>query len=50
MKDEIKKAIIKWDNKYFSSLIEEEIESLANFIFKYLQKKNKRNFKITGDK
>ena len=38
MKDKIKKAIIKWDKKHISSLIEEDIESLTEFIKKELEK------------
>lgn len=48
MKEKIKKAIIKWDKKHISSLLDEDIDSLSEFIFKYLQKKNKRDFIITG--
>jgi len=39
MKDKIKKAIIKWDKKHISSLIEEDIESLAEVIAKELKQK-----------
>jgi hypothetical protein len=39
MKDKIKKAIIKWDKKHISSLIEEDVESLSDCIVKILEKK-----------
>ena len=39
MKEKIKKAIIKWDKKYISSLIEEDVDSLTEFIIKTLEKK-----------
>jgi hypothetical protein len=39
MKEKIKKVIMKWDKKYISSLIEEDIESLAKIIAKELEKK-----------
>lgn len=41
MKEKIKKAIIKWDSKNISSLIEEDVESLAELIAKELEKKCK---------
>lgn len=40
MKDKIKKAIIEWDKKNISSLIEEDIESLVEFIAKELKRIN----------
>ena len=49
MKEQVKRAIINWNKKHISSLIEEDIDSLAEFISDYLIKKNKRKFIITGD-
>jgi FKBP-type peptidyl-prolyl cis-trans isomerase (trigger factor) len=39
MKKIIKRAIKKWDDKNISSLIEKDIESLADYIEKELRKK-----------
>lgn len=42
MRKKIKKSIIKWDKKHISSLIEEDIESLAEFIANNLEYTRKR--------
>ena len=39
MFNKIKKLIRNWDKKHISSLIEEDIESLADYIAKKLEKK-----------
>jgi len=39
MKKQIKKAIINWDKRNISSLIEEDVESLAEYIEKYLKER-----------
>jgi hypothetical protein len=39
MKEKIKKAILNWNKKHISSLIEEDIESLIEFITKELENK-----------
>ena len=40
-KKEIKKAIESWDKKNISSLIEEDVESLTEFIVNRLKRRNK---------
>ena len=37
--EKIKQAIIDWDNENISSLIEEDVKSLAKFITERLEKK-----------
>ena len=39
MKKKIKRLIKGWDKKHISSLIEEDIESLADYIASKLEKK-----------